>query len=104
QNSNGPTRGVPTRVVGRLNDLWPGVALNMDSQRSAAGARIEDHDRCRHGEHTVPREWLIERVAVDKHFGREIERWKQLRDEGWDLTVLVPVLGEVREAIAMGWR
>lgn len=33
---------------------------------------------------------FIERVPVDNRFGDHLDRWKQLRREGWDLAVVVP--------------
>jgi hypothetical protein len=32
--------------------------------------------------------FLIERVQADRYFGRDLDRWKELRRQGWKLTVL----------------
>jgi hypothetical protein len=36
----------------------------------------------------VSRTW-IERVKVGRYFGDDIDRWKAMKREGWDLTVLI---------------
>lgn len=50
------------------------------------------------------REWLMERVVPDKHFGRWIERWKGMVADGWDLTVLIEEQGARKgQVIAFGF-
>ena len=51
-------------------------------------------------------EMFIERVPSDKILNRSIERWKRMRDNGWDVAALlapdtrtVVALGCLREAL-----
>lgn len=45
--------------------------------------------RSRRRSRKAPRDWFIERVPSDARLTHELGRWKKMRDEGWDLTVLV---------------
>jgi hypothetical protein len=47
------------------------------------------------------RSW-IEEVSIDADFWRHVQRWRQMRLQGWDLSVLIELESE-RVAIALGY-
>ena len=52
-------------------------------------------------------EWFIERVAADSHIGGRTEpvhldRWKAMKADGWELTVLVSP--DQKTVVALGFR
>jgi hypothetical protein len=52
----------------------------------------------------VPRETFIERIVVDRYFGRHLDRWKGERADGWDVVVLLDEASRRREVVALGCR
>ena len=50
----------------------------------------------------MPVDYFLERVTVDRHFGRHLDRWKRLRAIGWTVTVLDEL--ESPDVVAMGVR
>lgn len=84
-------RGTPIRLSdpgtehGRQLMLALGVELLPSSARAS-----------------LPAEWFVERVKPDAYFGRHMDRWKALREEGWELSVLLDRSG--RDVVALGFR
>lgn len=44
-------------------------------------------------EHPGPHNWMIERIehrGLDAHgYGRWLDQWRELQNEGWDVTVVI---------------